>query len=446
MKNTSIITPNQHALIRLPSEGMKVVELKPDQIINLGKFGSFKVNEILGYSYGQAFEILDDYMVRPIKSLMEDQVQPMENESTQEEEGQFTRKDIATILSESSENNQFIIDVGSQIQKLSSDDIDKLKNSGVSSDVGQQIIDKIIEGHAGFDKKTLFSQQKYLKRKQAKFFRRFSVDYLGGSQLLEYFLEKDNQRVFDMTTESLGLLFSYANVKPGGKYLLIDETGGVILYALMERMNGEGSIVSIHENEHPNHILLRNSDYTDEMIDRMVKPINWLQFVETNAEKINWKDEPEDVIENMKATRKAQYYRQKKRAQDINHVIDLVSEGNFDAFISVSKLHMPSVLPYILPKVGGSRPIAIYSEYKERLLETQHFLSVDRRILAPSIYESKVRHYQTIPGRMHPVMSSRGLDGYVLTGTRVYPKQEGITAVGRGISKKRRAQDETEKS
>ena len=31
------------------------------------------------------------------------------------------------------------------------------------------IIEKMIAGHEGFDKKTIFSQQKYLKRKQQKF-------------------------------------------------------------------------------------------------------------------------------------------------------------------------------------------------------------------------------------------------------------------------------------
>ena len=101
------------------------------------------------------------------------------------------------------------------------------------------IIEKMIAGHEGFDKKTIFSQQKYLKRKQQKFLRRFTVDYLGGSELLQYYIEKDLNRVLDLSVETLGLMLTYSNVRPGGKYLIIDETGGVLTYAMMERMNAK---------------------------------------------------------------------------------------------------------------------------------------------------------------------------------------------------------------
>ena len=100
----------------------------------------------------------------------------------------------------------------------------------------------------------------------------------------------------------------------------------------------------------------------------------------------------------------------------INEVIQLVEEGNFDAFISVSTLNMSEVLEYVLPKIGGSRPIVVYNQFKESLLEVQQALSGDKRVLAPSIYETRVRPYQTIPGRMHPVMTNRGGGGYILWG------------------------------
>ena len=57
-----------------------------------------------------------------------------------------------------------------------------------------------------------------------------------------------------------------------------------------------------------------------------------------------------------------------------------------------------------------------YNQFKESLLEVQQALSGDKRVLAPSIYETRVRPYQTIPGRMHPVMTNRGGGGYILWG------------------------------
>ena len=437
-KSTTIISPNQHALIRLPSEGLKIIDLKPGGIISLGKFGTFAVDGILGYPFGQTFEILEELKVKPIKSMtMQADETLVDNENEE-----LTKDDLTKMLSNSSDNNQNIINIGSKIQKLTSEDVDKLKESGATSDIGQRIIEQMIAGHEGFDKKTLFSQQKYLKRKQQKFLRRFTVEYLGSSQLLQYYIEKDTQRVLDMSEETLGLLLNYANVRPGGKYLLIDETGGIILYAMMERMNGQGTIVSAHDNEHPNHIALRYSDYPEEMQNRMVKSINWLQFLEPENEKVEFETATEEEIEEMKHAKRAQYYRREQRAKNINSVIDMVMEGNFDGFISVSTLNMPTLLPEIIPTIGGSRPVVIYSQFKEALLETQHHMSTDKRVLAPSIMETRVRPHQTITGRMHPVMCMRGFGGYILWGTRVFPRESGITAVGKGSGKSKKEKPE----
>lgn len=439
-KSSKIITAYQHALIRLPSEGLKIVQLRPDGVISLGKFGSFEVNEILGFPFGQSFEILENLKVKPTKSIsqLHDDGEAGENSDEAIEDVEKEKDELTKMFSNSAEHNQNIINIGSKIQKLSNEEIDELKKSGATSKIGQTIIEKMIAGHEGFEKKTIFSQQKYLKRKQQKFLRRFTVEYLGASQLLQYYIEKDIQRVLDMSEESLGLLMTYANIRPGGRYLVIDETGGVILYAMMERMKGQGSIVLVHDNEHPNIIALRHSDYPEESINSMIKTINWLQFVEPDNEKIDWEDATAEELEEMKPLKRAQYDRRSKRAHEINEVINIVQEGNFDALVSVSSLHMPTLLEHVLPTIGGSRPVVIYNQFKELLLETQHFLMSDKRVLAPSIFESRVRAYQTIPGRMHPLMTMRGFGGYVLWGTRVIPKESGVQAIGRGIIKRKR--------
>lgn len=430
-KSSGVIECGQFAVVKLPSESLKIVELRSNSTINLGKFGSFKVNGVLGYPYGQAFEILDDKDVKPIKSLME-----LEAVEADIEEEELTKDKLTELFSASSENNQNIIDIGSKIQKLSNEDIDNLKKSGVSSEIGQKIIEQMIAGHEGFDKKTIFSQQKYLRRKQQKFLRRFKVEYLSSSLMLQYYIEKDLPRVLDISPETLGLLMTYGNVRPGGNYLLIDETGGVILYAMLERMKGEGSVLVIHENEHANLNVMKHSNLSEEETQRTIKTASWLLFIEPETQRIEWQPFSQEEIDQLPAAKKTKYYRRQKRANEINATLDLIENGNFDGFISVSTLSMPSLLPYVLERVGGSRTVAIYNQFKENLLDTQHFLQVDKRILAPSIIESRVRPYQTIPGRMHPVMTMRGYGGYVLWGTRVFPA-ENIQAIGRGLSKKK---------
>ncbi|QRG39709.1 hypothetical protein FDK38_004162 [Candidozyma auris] len=437
MKSRTTISAGQHVLIRLPSEGLRIVLLREDGTVSLGKFGAFKVSSILGHPLGTTFEINEDQIASPIKSLtsVEDKVE-VENEQDEETE----KEALIKYFEKSAESNQDIINVGSKIQKLDNKQIDELKKSGASSEIGQKIIEQIIAGHAAFDKKTVFSQQKYLRRKQMKFLRRFQVEYLGSSQLLQYFIEKDMQKVLDMSEETLGLLLSYANVRPGGRYLVLDDTSGVIIYAMMERMQGKGQIMLVHENEHPNLAALRYSDYPEELQEQMITPISWLQFIEPEDEKIVWEDLSQEEIDELKPNKKLQYHRRSKKAKEINDALDSVIRGNFDALISCTTLSIPSFLPHVIERVGGSRPLVFYSTFKELLLEAQHELTKDKRVLAPSIFETRARIYQTIQGRLHPLMTSRGYGGYVLWATRVIPAGGHIQAVGKGSRKKAKSE------
>lgn len=430
-KSKTHISPNQHAFIRLPSEGVKIAFLKEDGVIALGKFGSFKASSIFGHPFGTTFEIIEDHMAVPIKSLTHTE-EMVENEMDDD----ITKEKLTSFFGASAENNQEIINVGSKIQSLDSKQIDDLKKMGASSDIGQKIIEKIIAGHEAFDKKTIFSQQKYLRRKQQKFLRRFQVEYVGPSQLLQYYIDKDLQKVLDMSEESLGLLLSYANVRPGGNYLVVDDTAGVVVYAMLERMQGQGSIMLIHENEHANLAAMRYSDYSDEYQQKMIKTVSWLQFLEPENEKIHWQELSEAELSALKPTKQLQYERRLKRAAEINQNLDTITTGNFDALVAVSTLNIPSFLDAVVPAVGGSRPVVFYSQFKEMLLEAQHELTKDKRVLAPSIYETRARVYQTIQGRLHPLMTLRGYGGYVLAGTRVFPAEGLIQAVGKGTRKK----------
>ncbi|KAI5954309.1 TRM6 [Candida jiufengensis] len=428
------ISLGQHVLIRLPSEGLRVIQIQESGIIKLGKFGSFQVSNIIGHPLGTSFEITDDNGVKVIKSLTEQSTTAEEIEDSEE-----VQKDVLTkMFSNSAENNQNIIDIGSKVQNLTKENIDELKKSGASSQIGQLIIEKMIAGHEGFDKKTIFSQQKYLKRKQQKFLRRFTVEPLTSSNFLEYYIDKDPSRILNISVETLGLMMTYSNVKPGGKYLVIDETGGLLVYAMLERMGNEGTIVLLHENEHANTVALRYSSMPEEQLNKIVKPVNWLQFVEPETEKIDWKDE--DPVPT-KPKHREHYLKKKERATNVNDVINLVLEGNFDGFVSMTTLHMPDVLEYIIPKIGGSRPVVIYNQYKELLAEVQQQFTNDRRILASSIFETRVRPYQTIPGRMHPLMTMKSLGGYVLWGTKVIP-DDSVQAIGKGVKRKRETSEQ----
>jgi hypothetical protein len=63
------------------------------------------------------------------------------------------------------QDNRDLCDEGSANQTLQHDEIEQLKSEGAS---GQTIISQLVSKSATFEKKTVYSQQKYLNKKKKK--------------------------------------------------------------------------------------------------------------------------------------------------------------------------------------------------------------------------------------------------------------------------------------
>ncbi|KAG0680837.1 tRNA (adenine(58)-N(1))-methyltransferase non-catalytic subunit trm6 [Pichia californica] len=420
------ITVDDFAILRLPSGARKMIQLRFDGIINMGKFGTFTVEDVLGYPYGQAFEIGNENKLNPIESL------------------EFGITDLAELDTEdlingSSKDNRLLIDQGN-VQKVTVEEVEEMKNKIGGNEVAREIIQTMIKNHGSFDKKTAFSQEKYLDRKHKKFLRRFQINYLTSNEMLDYlYYEKEPFRIMNLSIEMLGSIMSQGNVMPGGNYLVVDETGGLIVYAMLERMGNKGSITLLHENDQPSIHLLNKTRFSKEIgtsINSMVQCINVLQFLEPENEKPDFKPLTNEEYLKLPEPMKTQYDRKIKRFEITNNVIDRVLKNDFESLIYVSTLNPTTFIPRIIPRLRGSSPLVIYNQFKEVLVELNHIFLREKGILLPNIHHSVVRRYQTIPGRIHPLMTSRSDGGYILTGIKVFPI-ENVVAVGRG-SKKRK--------
>ncbi|QLQ78955.1 hypothetical protein HG537_0B03020 [Torulaspora globosa] len=431
---------DQHVILRLPSGNRKIVQLKPNSSISLGKFGAFHVNDIVGYPLGTTFEIYYDGTHEPdLKNQNRIPVGKIrllsrtENETGEREQSPLPAE-LANVLS--SANNQKLVNLGNDVQGLSMAQIEDLKNQTAS---GEEIIAKMIENHGSFDKKTVYSQEKYLKRKKQKFSKFFTAEYLSSSAMLQFLLEKgDVQRVMDMSQESLGMLLNLANIRSNGTYLCVDETGGLLVYFLLERMFGGaseagataiggGTIVVVHENEHPNLDLLKFSNYPESFLKDHIKTVSLLDFFEPpSSQQVEaaFTPLPKDQVRSLKAGKKNAYYRRLKWYNNQRQIITLANETEYDALVIASTLHLPQLVQRLSTRVHGSRPVVCYSQYKETLLELAHALYDDLRFLAPTILETRCRPYQTVRGKLHPLMTMHGGGGYLLWAHRVIPAAE----------------------
>lgn len=147
--------------------------------------------------------------------------------------------------------NQKIIDDSSS-QVMTMEEIEALKQSSKSS--GKELVAKILESHSALDQKTAYALAKYTLRKTRKYVKRFTVLPLDVAVLARWILnEKDAGRIMEMREEILALIASWSNVHytpsdpmmpseeqlpriGSGRWLVVDETAGLLTAYLAERM------------------------------------------------------------------------------------------------------------------------------------------------------------------------------------------------------------------
>ncbi|KAG0025645.1 tRNA (adenine(58)-N(1))-methyltransferase non-catalytic subunit trm6 [Podila clonocystis] len=426
---SDIIQAGEHVLIKMPSDNVKCVVLNAGSTISLGKFGSFKANDIIGHAWGNSYEIYD-----------------------RDNKTRVYHPDDMNEIDETANNNREIVDDGAS-QKLTSEQIKALKNEGLKGELtGEEIVNKLKESHATFDKKTAYSQAKYLQKKGKKFHKVFTPIKPTAYSLNEYFYIKNPAKIRDIRMDTLSQLLSYSNVHAGAKLLVVDDTQGMVVSALAERMGGKGTILGLYDGDSPHYDIVKYMNF-DQETSNSIKTLSWGRIHRPVGEKTP--DELQDVTQ-LTGKDLEGYHRRLKAYNIVEESRKILFEGDFDGLIIASQYQPESILEKLIQYVRGSRPVVVYHTYKEALLETSTWMRKCPDLLAPQITESWLRKSQVLPGRTHPEMSTWGTGGSLLTATKVidFPVQAALTKRERlAIEKKnaeakklKRAREESEAS
>lgn len=452
-------------------------------------------------------------------------------------------------------------------QTLTSQEIEELKKKGASA--GKDIIAKLLLSHTAIDQKTAYSLAKYKLLKRKKYIRRFTILPLDVPLLAYYMLEdKDAAKILEMRNEALGLVGCWANVHfasaptgpvddvpPSGRWLVVDDTGGLLTASLAERMgvlygddneeepeeetvapkpeedvkmeNTEGSkqqqeaagatnanpdaaatvataqrrkrhrpddfeipyspnntLTVLHPNSQANLFLLRhfNFDNTDpdpklpyHPLFKHLMTLSWMQLLNPEDDPA-YAEKPEEVtpevLASWKTNRRAHYHRKRRRWARTRHIIDNARAGNFAGLAVATTMDPISVLRHAMPLLAGGAPIAIYSQSVEALSQLTDCFSIARRsawitqppaeaigrtaaelerwegndefplnpslLLGASVQSSRVRRWQVLPNRTHPLMTEKGgAEGYVFTAWKAVPVEGKVEGSGR-YKKKRK--------
>ena len=535
-----------------PLELLCVLTNNLSRTISLGKHGSFQANHILGRPYHHTFEIVDqtdDIFQFPLRIVpaaeLNAEIDNDESSTPQDEtNGDIVERgcgvEYDVIDAEGKavmRTNRRTIDDTSR-QRLSMDDIEALKREETGS--GKELIAKILESHSALAQKTAFALAKYTLRKAKKYLRRFTVLPLDVPLLTNWILfEKEPMKTMEIREEILALIGSWSNVHysntiysdsaseqsttgRGGRWLVVDETGGLLVAAMAERMGilypsredstnasdeleaavthndtrldeaqpavtkpvagpnahathkpamsaDSNNITVLHSQSQPNLSLLTyfgfdmtNPTRTHPLYTHM-RTISWLQLLSPNDYSGYTEPEsfPDEIIQTWRSGKKGTYYRKRRRWERVKSVIDQTRAGGFDGLIIASVMSPATILHHAVPLLRGAAQVVVYSPTVEPLAELVDYYSTARRtaylththdptdipnddfplnptlLLAPTIQTAQCRRWQVLPGRTHPLMTSRGgAEGYVFTGTRVLPAEGKIEA--RGAYKRRK--------
>ncbi|KAK2825748.1 hypothetical protein FQN49_007402 [Arthroderma sp. PD_2] len=243
------------------------------------------------------------------------------------------------------------------------------------------------------------------------------------------------------------------------------------------------TLTVIHPNLQPNLSMLRyfshdiNEPSETHPLSTHLKTLSWLQLLHPSEDAIYDMEPPEvteEELETWKPSKRGMHHKKKRRWAKVRNVVDETRAGGFDGLIVATLMDPASILKHTVPLLAGSAQVVVYSPYVEPLVQLADLYSTARRtayitykrevaegaaedkeedfpvdptlLLAPTLHTSRVREWQVLPGRTHPLMTGRGgAEGYVFHAVRVLPAIGKVEA--RGVqAKKRRKIDETETS
>jgi tRNA (adenine58-N1)-methyltransferase non-catalytic subunit len=104
---------------------------------------------------------------------------------------------------------------------------------------------------------------------------------------------------------------------------------------------------------------------------------------------------------------------------ELAEVMDRLRSEKAVSLVLAGKENPSELCDMLLPLVGLSRPVVIYSQFREPLQDVYMKLKADKSVTALKLTEPWLRKYQIMPNRTHPEVLMSGSGGFVLSGVTV---------------------------
>lgn len=328
----------------------------------------------------------------------------------------------------------------------------------------KEIIETIIANSKSFNEKTEFSQEKYIKKKEKKYFEFVQIRKPTIRLLAEIFYRQDPEKALGLRIDSLSQLISYSGVNPTGNFLLYESgTSGLVPAAFLNSMGEDGSaqLIHMHPGNFPQKQAIFALNLSDDHLKKCISVNIYSvlrQFYQGPAEVTEVKDSetvegetrkrkhengnddeelevnpskrqnldteknPTDSTDNKRQQRENERNLKKQKWQEENEEALKVLRNKVDSLTIVAKEDPLPILKELLPFVNPGRPVVLFHTCKEVLMETYSAVKAMNGLINVRLTTNFMRNYQVLPMRTHPAVQINGSSGWIMAGYTIDPK------------------------
>lgn len=450
--NSTVVTPGSYVIVQ-KQNFRKICKVSEAGTFTFSK-QQIESKHFIGKPYWTTFKILQAKKGKKTIGLEVAEVETSEN----------LRQGV-----ESGLDNRSITDDGTS-QKLSKEAIEDLREAGKSS---KEIVGCLIKNSSSFAFKTEYAQEKYIKKKEKKYFRFVTIHKPTISAIQEIYFRQDYSKINCLRMDTIGQILSYCNVQACGNYLLYDSGScGLPAAALLNRIGAQtdGKLIHLHPGNQAQLTLVQAMNFPQEQLKRM-HTVNLYTFLriyhqgvddileelakkhadhilrvaenlkrknnddidnETTAKRTKLNDNNDDDVDDDKCTVNNELiqtveqqidkinltntFKHPRWFTETKEAVSCINDYKAHGLAIIAKEHPFEIVKALLPFLGISRPFVIYHYYREPLQETYIALKQRKDIINLKLFSNFCRGYQVMSNRTHPEILTNDLGGYLLTG------------------------------
>ena len=348
---------------------------------------------------------------------------------------------------------------------------------------GKALIGMLVNHHAGWEQKTVRSQEKYLRRKAAKYLPHVTLERVSPILLLRSLFAKPASkkrpsqwkfsRTLGLREDAFASLMVRAGVASGKKIIVVDDTDGMVVSGMLHRVLRPGMsygdirrsgtfIMEVYDRSPGTCFYMQhmNLDLQTMCASSVLERISLLELLRyrrgglvhrtrrrryvrvLNGTDDKWcanglcvEGESDDlwspqqksdgvhyrIRELVEQAKRGEGEKAAPKASD-SEAHEAASGGaGFDALVVVTKNDPTVLVSTLLPLLRPSSPFVVFNAELEAISGLYRACCDSRHVLGVAMHDFFARAMQVLPGSSHPMVNMHPSSGFVLSGFRVAP-------------------------